>query len=75
LTGKDVAEAIMDIVQKGEYIGGTIVTQTTFSGIQVEKFLDIDALFEPLKEAAYKPVRATLNKERVTSKTKAIENQ
>lgn len=66
LSGMEVAETIMELVQEGKFEGGTVMTHTPYAGKKPEEFVDIEALFAPLREASYAPVRACLKKERGT---------
>lgn len=40
------------------------MTYTPYAGKNIEQFVDIEALFAPLKEASYAPVRKVLKEER-----------
>ncbi|KAI7977549.1 hypothetical protein EIK77_000499 [Talaromyces pinophilus] len=64
LTGVEVAEAVLELVEDGKYEGGTVMTYTPYAGKAIEQFVDIEALFAPLKEASYAPVRKVLKEER-----------
>ena len=67
LSGADVAETMMEVVEKGEYPGGSVVTDNYYVRKQLEKSEDIEAIFAPLKETSYAPVRAIFNKERAVA--------
>lgn len=58
--GVEVAEAVLELVEDSKYEGGTVMTYTPYAG----KAVDIEALFAPLKEASYAPVRKVLKEER-----------
>lgn len=56
----------MDIVEKGEYPGGSVVTDNYYARKQlqpIEEFFEA-ADFAPLKDSSYGPVRAIFKKER-----------
>ncbi|EXJ89424.1 hypothetical protein A1O3_02491 [Capronia epimyces CBS 606.96] len=64
LSAKDIADTILQVIEDGQYPGGTVMTHTHYAGRRVEEFVDIEALVAPLKESSYGPVREILRKER-----------
>ena len=64
LTGTQVAEAILELVQEAKYEGGTVMSITKDAGKKIEEFVDIEAFLASFQENGYAPVRKILKAER-----------